>query len=53
MLQFITKLAMIKIYHKKIKDKELQELDKFLVGSWVRVEAPTPEEAAFLKDKLL
>jgi len=43
---------MLKIYHKKIKDKEIKELDNFVIGSWVRVDSPTTEDIAFLKDKL-
>ncbi|HZX00960.1 MAG TPA: magnesium transporter CorA family protein [Candidatus Paceibacterota bacterium] len=43
---------MLKIYHKKVKDKELKELDQLAAGSWVNVESPTEEEAVFLRDKL-
>ncbi|MBU0647098.1 MAG: magnesium transporter CorA family protein [Patescibacteria group bacterium] len=42
---------MIKIYYKKINDKKLQEIDKFLVGSWMCVNDPTEEEINFLNKK--
>jgi magnesium transporter len=35
---------MIKIYHKTIKDNELNTLDSFKVGSWIYVEDPSEEE---------
>ena len=35
---------MIKIYHKTIKDKELNTLDNFKVGSWIYAEDPSEEE---------
>lgn len=35
---------MIKIYHKTIKDKELNTLDSFKIGSWIYAEDPSEEE---------
>lgn len=39
---------MIKIYKKTIKEAELIEVDDFILGSWVRVVDPTPEEVKML-----
>ncbi len=39
---------MIKIYHKTIKDKELNTLDSFKIGSWIYAEDPSEEELGSL-----
>ena len=43
---------MITIYHKTLKEPELQTLDKFKTGSWVALEAPSEEELDLLAKDL-
>lgn len=41
---------MINIYYRNLRDKKIQTLDKYRVGSWIHVEEPTEEELQELTD---
>lgn len=43
---------MITIYHKALKETELQVIDKFKTGSWLAVESPSEEELNLLAKDL-
>ena len=43
---------MITIYHKTLKEPELQKLNKFKTGSWVAAESPSEEELDLLAKDL-
>ncbi|MDA1316996.1 MAG: magnesium transporter CorA family protein [bacterium] len=42
---------MITIFYRNLRDKKLQTLDAFRVGSWVHVQEPTDDELAELVEK--
>ena len=42
---------MIRYYYKNLRAKRLSELDEYHAGSWVYVEAPTPEEVELLVNR--
>ncbi len=42
---------MIKIYYRNLRDKQLQTLDTYRIGSWVHVQEPTDDELAELVKK--
>ncbi len=35
---------MITIYYRNLRDRAIQKLEKYRVGSWIQVEVPTEEE---------
>jgi magnesium transporter len=42
---------MIRYFYKNLRSKKVSELEAYKPGSWVCVEAPTPEEIEFLVDR--
>jgi magnesium transporter len=42
---------MIKYYYKSLRSQQVQELADYKKGSWVYVEAPTPEEVAYIVER--
>lgn len=42
---------MIAIYYRNLRDKKIQKLDKYRVGSWIHVESPTTEDIEELTSK--
>ncbi len=42
---------MISIYYRNLRDKQIQELDKYRIGSWIHTEAPTDEDLKYLVEK--
>jgi magnesium transporter len=42
---------MIKYFYKSLRSQQVQELSEYKRGSWVYVEAPSPEEVEFLTTK--
>ncbi|PIZ63449.1 hypothetical protein COY16_01965 [Candidatus Roizmanbacteria bacterium CG_4_10_14_0_2_um_filter_39_13] len=41
---------MINIYYRNLRDKKIQKLEKYRVGSWIHVEEPTEEDLQTLTD---
>jgi len=41
---------MINIYYRNLRDKKIQTLDKYRIGSWIHVEEPTENELQELTD---
>ncbi len=42
---------MINNYYRNLRDKHLQELEKYRIGSWIHVEAPTDDDLSYLVEK--
>jgi len=44
------RINMIDIYYRNLRDKKVQKLEKYRVGSWIHVEEPTEEDLQTLTD---